>query len=79
MHTFETKIQEIKTAVLTEVARLTWEDQLQTGILDIPTSDSLASFQQMSLIPATGELDKHTWKHLALHYPLATNSLKQQK
>jgi len=50
-----------------------------TGILDIPTSDSLASFQQMSLIPATGELDKHTWKHLALHYPLATNSLKQQK
>ena len=21
----------------------------------------------------TGTLDKHTWKHLALHYPLATN------
>ena len=36
MHTFETKIQEIKTSVLTEVARLTWEDRLQTGILDIP-------------------------------------------
>ena len=35
-HTFETKIQEIKTSVLTEVARLTWEDRLQTGILDIP-------------------------------------------
>ena len=26
MRTFETKIQELKTAVLTEVARLTWED-----------------------------------------------------
>ena len=36
MHKFETRIQEIKTAVLTEVARLTWEDQLQNGILDIP-------------------------------------------
>lgn len=36
MHTFETKIQELKTSVLTEVARLTWEDRLQSGILDIP-------------------------------------------
>ena len=38
MRTFETKIQELKTQVLTEVARLTWEDRLQTGtaILDIP-------------------------------------------
>ena len=36
MHTFETKIQELKTSVLTEVARLTWEDKLQTGILDVP-------------------------------------------
>ena len=36
MRTFETKIQELKTQVLTEVARLTWEDRLQTGILDVP-------------------------------------------
>ena len=36
MHIFETKIQELKTSVLTEVARLTWEDRLQSGILDIP-------------------------------------------
>ena len=36
-HTFETKIQELKTSVLTEVARLTWEDRLQTGaLMDIP-------------------------------------------
>ena len=36
MHTFETKIQELKTSVLTEVARLAWEDRLTTGILDVP-------------------------------------------
>ena len=35
-HTFETKIQELKTSVHTEVARLAWDDRLQTGILDIP-------------------------------------------
>ncbi len=36
MHEFETKIQELKVSVLTEVARLAWEDRLQNGILDIP-------------------------------------------
>lgn len=45
----------------------------QSGILDEPTSDSLSSFQILSGLPMTGALDKHTWKHLALHYPLATN------
>lgn len=37
-HRFETKIQELKTSVLTEVARLTWEDKLHnsTALLDIP-------------------------------------------
>lgn len=44
-----------------------------TGILDVPTSDSLASFQQLTGLPMTGNLDKHTWKHLALQYPLAAN------
>lgn len=44
-----------------------------SGILDEPTSDSLASFQILSGLPMTGTLDKHTWKHLALHYPLAAN------
>lgn len=46
-----------------------------TGILDIPTSEALVIFQQMNLLPVTGELDKHTWKHLALHYPMAANVL----
>ena len=44
-----------------------------SGLLDEITADSLASFQQLSGLPMTGHLDKHTWKHLALQYPLATN------
>lgn len=45
----------------------------QTGILDPVTEDSIASFQGLSALPMTGQLDKATWKHLALHYPLAAN------
>ncbi len=44
-----------------------------TGILDVPTSDSLSSFQLLSDLPMTGELDRHTWRHLALHHPQAVN------
>lgn len=44
-----------------------------SGIIDEPTVDSISSFQQLSGLPMTGNLDKHTWKHLALHYPLAAN------
>ena len=44
-----------------------------SGILDERTADSLASFQQLSRLPMTGNLDKVTWKHLALHFPLAAN------
>lgn len=44
-----------------------------SGILDEPTADSLSSFQVLSGLPMTGNLDKHTWKHLALQYPLAAN------
>ena len=43
------------------------------GILDLPTANALASFQSLTQLPSTGELDKQTWKHLALHYPMAAN------
>ena len=43
------------------------------GLLDKSTEDALISFQQLSGLPATGHLDKNTWKHLTLHYPLAAN------
>ena len=57
-------------AVLAEVfASITAPES--TGVLDIPTSNSLSQFQQLNLLPVTGELDKTTWKHLALQYPLA--------
>ena len=49
----------------------------QSGILDDATADSLASFQQLSDLPMTGNLDKQTWKSLALHYPLAANLYMQ--
>ena len=45
----------------------------KSGILDDPTADSLSSFQMLSRLPMTGDLDKRTWKHLALQYPLAAN------
>ncbi len=44
-----------------------------TGILDAATRESIASFQNLSSLPITGDLDKITWKHLALQYPLAAN------
>ena len=44
-----------------------------TGILDDATADALATFQQLCGLPITGNLDKHTWKHLVLQYPLAAN------
>lgn len=43
------------------------------GIFDDITADSVASFQLMSQLPQTGIMDKVTWKHLALQYPLAVN------
>ena len=43
------------------------------GILDIPTGESVTAFQYLSALPQTGEVDKITWKHLALQYPLAVN------
>ena len=44
-----------------------------TGVLDLATADSISEFQRLNLLPVTGEMDKITWKHLALHYPLAVN------
>lgn len=48
------------------------------GILDDATADALSSFQALNKLPMTGNLDKITWKHLALHFPLAANLGKGQ-
>lgn len=49
-----------------------------SGSLDAATADSLSSFQALIGLPITGNLDKLTWKHLALHFPLAANLGKGQ-
>ena len=51
----------------------------QSGILDEATADALASFQSLNNLPVTGNLDKVTWKYLALHFPLAANLSPQQE
>lgn len=49
-----------------------------SGVLDSATADSIASFQALSDLPMTGNLDKITWKHMALHFPLAANKGRGQ-
>ena len=51
----------------------------QSGVLDEATADALASFQALNNLPMTGNLDKITWKHLALHFPLAANLSPRQE
>lgn len=41
-----------------------------TGILDRQTSESLSAFQKLAALPATGELDKITWKHVVKQFTL---------
>lgn len=41
-----------------------------SGIVDDATMQSLAAFQMLSDLPATGELDKITWKHIVHHFSL---------
>lgn len=45
-----------------------------TGVLDAPTVAALRRFQTLSDLPATGSLDKITWRHLARHYRLAAGN-----
>lgn len=50
-----------------------------SGVLDIPTGESISSFQRLNDLPDTGQLDRITWKRLALHYPAAANLALQEK
>ena len=49
-----------------------------SGILDPQTAESLAAFQTYAGLPPTGELDKRTWKDLALHFALAADWLENR-
>ena len=59
-------------AVLSEIYHSITKPSV-TGILDEITADALSSFQILSGLPMTGQLDRMTWKHLTLQYPLAVN------
>ena len=50
-----------------------------SGVLDEATSQSLSSFQELSGLPASGTLDKMTWKQMAIHYPLATKKMPKER
>jgi len=43
------------------------------GILDDATSQALAAFQYLAGLPATGELDKITWKYLVKQFTLSAS------
>ena len=43
------------------------------GVLDNPTSEALAAFQFLAGLPATGELDKITWKYLVKQFTLSAS------
>lgn len=49
-----------------------------TGVMDPKTVEALAAFQSYAGLPPTGELDKRTWKNLALHYALAADWLENR-
>lgn len=61
-------------AILTVLAQVYGSPEPgQSGVLDTATYNALLGFQQMHGLRQTGELDKETWRALALQYPLAFN------
>lgn len=59
-------------AVLSDVYHSVSKPSL-TGTLDEITADSLTSFQMLSGLPMSGNLDRVTWAHLSRQYPMAAN------
>jgi murein L,D-transpeptidase YcbB/YkuD len=49
-----------------------------SGVLDPATAESVAAFQTVAGLPPTGEIDKRTWKDLALYYALAADRLENE-
>lgn len=57
-------------AMLKALSRLYYDipNFVITGMLDEPTANALIWLQSAAELPKTGELDKHTWRHLAKQY-----------
>ena len=49
-----------------------------SGIMDEDTAYSLAAFQRLSDLPATGDFDKVTWKHLVHQFTLSAHANSAQ-
>lgn len=49
-------------------------DVCMTGCMDAPTMTAVRRFQTVSGLPVTGQVDKGTWRYLALHYALAAGN-----
>ena len=49
-----------------------------TGVLEVQTAEAVAAFQTIAGLPPTGEIDKRTWKDLALYYALAADQLENR-
>ncbi len=49
-----------------------------TGILDEQTAQAILTFQYLNGLPQTGDVDKQTWKNMALQYPLAVNHVSSE-
>lgn len=50
-----------------------------TGQFDGPTEEAVRMLQQYSNLPASGILDKTTWKHLVLQHALASDILERMR
>lgn len=61
-------LQSILTQLSQDNTTITAPDH--NGILDESTVRALEAFQALADLPVTGELDKITWKHLALQFAL---------
>ena len=64
-------LQAILTQLSNSNTRITYPGN--SGILDEETSRSLSGFQALAGLPATGELDKITWKHLVKQFTLSVH------
>jgi len=64
-------LQSMLTQLSQENPSITQPDH--NGVLDDPTSEALAAFQYLAGLPATGELDKITWKFLVKQFSLSAS------
>ena len=49
-----------------------------SGVLDGPTERAVTAFQLKAGLPATGEIDKQTWKALSLQFSSASDELSRR-